>query len=904
MVRYQKKIQLCVHYQQQTLGKLLMKFLPVIFILFLITNCSFSVHAQVNPGKRNNGGSQNMNSGHFYGKLVDETGKSVEDATIQLIQNKLDTVTRKKRDFVLAIVISDKKGEFSIENLPVMATFRLKITAIGYKPYDQKQSFNIDMNAAKNGDFSNMLNSLDKDLGNIKLLIDAQQLQNVTITATKPLLQLYLDKKVYNVEKDITSTGGTALDVMKNVPSVNVDIDGNVSLRNAPPQIFVDGRPTTLTLDQIPADQISSVEIMTNPSAKFDASGGGAGILNIVLKKNRKAGYNGNVRASIDSRARFGGGGDINIRQNKINLFASGMINMRKTISTVSSTRTDFIGTNTAHFNQVNGPVGKGLFAFGRFGFDYFIDNRSTLTIGGNIVRGQFRNKDLISIYRDTVKPLETIIETGLRNLKAVTDFKNYGSSLSFKHNFTKQGKELTADVNYNYSNNFNTSDYSSQYYDVNKNPTNKAVERSSGGGTTKNLTVQSDFVNPLSDTRKMEMGIRMALRNYNSNNDNFIQDSAGNYIYIASLNVKYKYDDAVYAAYTSYSQQIKNFSFQLGLRVESSKYDGNLTTKNQQFSNRFPISLFPSVFLTQKLTKNSDLQLNYSRKINRPNFFQLIPFIDFSDSLNLSVGNPDLIPEFTNLIEMAYQTQYGKGNSILLNIYGRNTNDLITRYQYRDKNPNPAKTDSVLFTSYANANRSYTYGLELTGKNKFAKWWDLTTNVNLFNSTIKASNLPGATDNSQFSWFLKLNNNFKLPKNFSIQLTGDYQAKTLVPISSGRGGGGFGGGQMFGGGSQPTSQGYIKPIYSADIAIKKEFLKNNAASLTLQFSDIFRTKKYDTHAESTFFVQDNSRRRDPQVVRLNFNWRFGKFDVALFKRKNMKGDAENMQNMQQNTPQ
>lgn len=871
-------------------------------ILTFLSILSIDSFSQTGTGNSNRaaGSQQNMNVGHFYGKLVDETSnKPIEGASIQLVQNKLDTVLKKRRDFVLAIVLSNKKGEFSLENLPVLGNFRLKITAVGYKMYDEKQSFSLDMNAARNGDYNSMLNGVDKDLGNIRLSTDAQQLQNVTVTASKPLLQMYLDKKVYNVEKDISSTGGTAVDVMKNVPSVSVDIDGNVSLRNAAPQIFVDGRPTTLTLDQIPADQIASVEIMTNPSAKYDASGGGSGILNIVLKKNRKAGYNGNVRAGIDSRARPGIGGDINVKQNKINVFLAGMFNMRRSLSTVMTDRTDFPGTDIAHFKQDNRPDGRGYFTFGRTGLDFLVDNRNTITLSGSIVRGRFRNKDQINIYRDTVKTSGTVIETGVRKLTAVTDFRNYGASFSYKHNFAKTGKELTADANYNYSNNSNTSDYNVQYSDVNNNPLGKSVERSSGGGTSRNITVQTDFVNPMGTTQKLEMGLRMGLRMYDNNNDNFIQDpSTGEYVYIPALNVKYRYDDAVYAAYTTYSQQIRKFSFQLGLRIESSSYKGTMTNTNQQFSNKYPFSLFPSVFVTQKLTDKSDLQLNYSRKINRPNFFQLIPFTDFSDSLNLSKGNPDLVPEFTNLVEIGYQQQFNSGNSLLLTLYGRNTNDLITRYQFRDKNPNPAKSDSVLFSSYANANSSYTFGLELTGRNKIAKFWDLTTNINLFNSTLKAGNLTGTGDNSQFSWFIKLNNSFKLPKKFSIQLTGDYQAKTLVPANSGRSGGG--GGQIFmGGGSQPTSQGYIKPVYGADFSIKKEFLKNNAASLTLQVSDIFRTRVYQTHAESAYFIQDNSRRRDPQVVRLNFNWRFGKFDVALFKRKNMKGEMENMQNMQ-----
>ena len=290
-------------------------------------------------------------------------------------------------------------------------------------------------------------------------------------------------------------------------------------------------------------------------------------------------------------------------------------------------------------------------------------------------------------------------------------------------------------------------------------------------------------------------------------------------------------------------------------------------------------------------------MQVNYSRKINRPNFFQLIPFIDYSDSLNLSVGNPNLVPEFTNLLELSYSNQYKPGNTFLATVYFRNTDNLITRYQYKDANPNPAKPDSVIISTYVNANRSYTYGFEVTGKNKLAKWWDLTTNLNLFNSTIQAGNLAGGETNSQFSWFAKINNNFKLPKNFSIQFSGDYTAKTLVAPG---GGGSRGMGMMFGGGSQPSAQGYIKPIFGADLSIRKEFLKNNAASLTLQFSDIFRTRLYASHSESQYFVQDNERRRDPQFVRLNFNWRFGKMDVSLFKRKNMKGEMENMQNAQQ----
>ena len=871
---------------------------PIKFLLICVFTLNISItHAQMPGGGANRGG-QNMNLGQFYGKVIESVNnKPLEAASVLLVQNRFDTATKKRKDVVVAGMLTNKRGEFSLENLNIMGQYKLQITAIGFKSYEEKVAFQLNAAGAKPGDMSSMLSNVVKDLGNLTLTPDATQLETVNVTSSKAMLEMKIDRKVFNVEKNLTSVGGPAIDVMKNVPSVNVDIDGNVSLRNAAPQIFVDGRPTTMTLEQIPADAIASVEIITNPSAKFDASGGGAGILNIVLKKNRKAGYNGNVRAGIDYRARPSLGGDFNTKQGKVNFFAAGQFGMRKSISTVSTNRVDFIEDTTAFLNQNNKPINKGFFAFGRAGMDYFIDNRNTLTIGGNIVRGQFKTDDIININRDTVKPLTTVSELGNTKSNSTGNFRNYGATMSFKHNFAKANKEWTADLNYNYSKNDNIGDYSTQYFFTNNDPKTPAfINRSKGGGTTQFFTVQTDYANPITEKMKIEMGLRASFRDFTSFNDNYFQVS-GQYMLNPLLSNNYKFNDALYAGYTTFAHQLKNFSYQLGLRVESSAYNGNLINKGQKFTTKYPLSIFPSAFATYKLDEKQDMQLNYSRKVNRPNFFQLIPFIDYSDSLNLSVGNPQLVPEFTNLMELSYSNQYKAGNTFLATAYFRNTNNLITRYQYRTANPDTSKSSTVIMNTYANANKSYTFGFEMTGKNKLAKWWDLTTNLNLFNSTIKAGNLVGGVNSSQFSWFAKINNNFKLPKNFSIQFSGDYTAKTLVAPGGGNRGG-MGG--MFGGGSQPSAQGYIKPVYGADLAIKKEFLKNNAASLTLQFSDIFRSRIYATHAEGTTFIQDNERRRDPQMVRLNFNWRFGKIDVSLFKKKNMKGEMENMQNAQQ----
>lgn len=248
----------------------------VIFVNVLSLFISIA-NAQMPGTGRGQMNSQNVNMGHLYGKIIEtNSNKPLEAASVLLIQNKMDTVTKKRKDVVVAGMLTDKKGEFSLENLNIMASYKLKITAIGFKPLEQKVGFEMNMANMKAGDMSALINAVDKDLGNIDLTPDPQILENVTVAGSKALFTMNIDRKVFNVEKNLTSVGGTAVDVMRNVPSVNVDIDGNVTLRNAAPQIFIDGRPTTLTLEQIPADEIASIEIISNPSAKFDAKIGRA----------------------------------------------------------------------------------------------------------------------------------------------------------------------------------------------------------------------------------------------------------------------------------------------------------------------------------------------------------------------------------------------------------------------------------------------------------------------------------------------------------------------------------------------------------------------------------------------------------------------------------------------------
>jgi len=910
--------------------------------------CLFSISLMAQPPGMGGGGmgAGMGQNGRFYGKIVDAAGgKPIPAASIQLVSSKFNMAQRKLVDTVLTGQLTPNNGNFSLENVPVMGDYKLVISAIGFKPYEQKISFLtkeqqdklakafMQMNAQKQqqsksdssnktkspaagggnanmmaimksvfgDDMSAMMNIGDKDLGNIKLEMDAKELQNVVVTGSKPLMQLGIDRRTFNVDKSLSASGNTATDIMRQIPTINVDVDGNVTVRNQSPTLFVDGRPTTLTLDQIPADEILSVELITNPSAKYDASGGGAAILNVILKKNKKPGYNGSLRAGIDSRGMPNGGGDISIRKGKVVTNISANYNMRKSLSW-SDIKTAYTGNQTTPASTIVQDIeseGGGYFAFGRAGIDYLIDNRNTLSLTFNLFKGSFDNEETNKMRYDTFyNPIKTW--TGARISEQDRMFQNLGATLGFKHNFAKPGHELTSDINFNDSKNSGQSNFINQMYNANGIPAERPTRQlTDGGGGSMYGVAQLDYVNPITKTTKFEGGLRAQIRTFEANNDNYIYDyNQNDFVIVPSISANYEFTDRVFAAYgivTGRNKEGGRFGYNLGLRVESSNYDGILTDTKDEFSVEFPLSLFPSAFASYKLNDKSDLQFNYSRRINRPNFFQLMPFVDYTDPLNLRVGNPELKPEFTNSLETNYSYQFNNNHSILASAYLKYTTDLISPYQYKDLNP--VSKDSVIYNTYVNAQSSTRYGFEITGTNKINKKLDLITNLNVYNATVNSENIEQDLNNSQTSFYGKMTITQKIGKknNWVVQANGDYQSKTVLPVG---GGGGMRG--MYGGTQAAGSNGYVNPNYGMDLSIRRDIIKNKsgqgyAGSLTLSMSDVFRTRIYDATTNSDFFVQNLSRRRDPQVLRLQFNWRFGKMDASLFKRKNMKGEAEGM---------
>jgi outer membrane receptor protein involved in Fe transport len=855
-----------------------MKFIYIFFIAIL-TQLNSSAQYPTGAGARGAGASANM--GRFYGKVVDANKKGIEGITIQLKGSKFDPATKKSTESILGTMLSANNGDFSFENLAVMGNFKLIITGVGFKKQEKQISFNLKTGAGQN--MQDMMAMVDKDLGNIKIEEDVNELKSVTVSSTaKPQFEMGIDRKIFNVEKNLTSQGQTAVEVMKSIPNLNVDIDGNVTLRNATPTLLIDNRPTTLTMDQIPADIIERVEIITNPSAKYDATGGNAGILNIVLKKNKKNGYNGGIRSGLDMRGKFNGGGDMNVRDSKFNFSLNANLNGRKSINSSANERQILGSSLPTNIETINNSTGNGSFNFYRAGVDYIADNRNTFSLYGNMMQG-----DMGSIGTQII---DSIIGSTSKNYSLVNsskfNFLNKGAQFSYKHLFEEKGHELSADFNYNQSNNDNWSLINSSFLN----------QRSAGKGNNKNYSFNIDYAREFKNDVKFETGIRVNDRSEYNKRDQYRNEKL-----IDAISSQYQYGETVYAAYSNVNMKKNNWSFQLGLRAESRSYNGNILNKlgkdSLPFSVSYPITLFPSAFINYKINDKQDFQINYSKRINPPNFFQLLPFPDYSDPQNISVGNPGLKPQFTHSFEVAYNNAYAKGSNFLATAYYKYSTDLITSYVYRDINRASVNLDSAYFSSSINANTATVYGLELSNKTAITSWWDLNLSFNLFKSVINAT-IPGQNVNNDLtSWFSKMNNTIKLPKGFSYQFSGQYQAKTILPPggnSSGGGGrGGMGGGGGGWGGPQSTAQGYNFPAYDFDMAIKKDWTLSGGRTASLSFSvnDVFKTRVNKTYSESQYFTQSVTRVRDQQFFRINFSYRFGKFDVNLLRRKSSKGD-------------
>ena len=793
-------------------------------------------------------------TGRIYGKVVDETTlKPLEFVSVVAFR------PLGRRDSIVGGMLTLNNGEFNIDNLPI-GGIKMKISLIGYK--DIIKQINL------------FPPDLEVDMGDLKLSVDSKLLNELEVTGQKTTMQLGLDKKIFNVDKNITTTGGTAEDVLKSVPSVTVDADGSAKLRNNATKIYVDGRPTLMNINQIPADQIDNIEVISNPSAKFEAASSG-GIINIVLKKNKKPGYNGFLSAGIGTGNRYNGMANLNIKEGRSNVTAFYNFNKTSNPTNGYSNRT-FLSPTAPYkdFNQQTETKFDNLFQIGRLQWDYNVSNRNMLSLAGMYINGVFNiGSDQNYEYKNAAGAQ---ILRGTFQQRPENEFKNYMVQATWKKSFPKKGKELITDLTYGFGGSNNDANWTRTILKPTGEEAAPTQKINIGGGNEgQQVTFQMDFTNPINDSTKIEMGVRSYWNNRTQDYLYSLYDyTTAKYIQQNAYSQNTDVSDMINAAYITYGSMWSGIGYQIGMRFEQSRLEGTSKLDNQpSFGYDYPKSvsdllnaLFPSVYLSKKLNKTEEVQANFSRKINRPNFYQLMPIIMGADAENIRIGNPALAPEFINLAEFNY-SKIWKSNNWLATVYLRGEENPITTFIAPLDS-----TSTVRKTTYINGKSATRYGMDNILKLTLAKDLELTTNLNVFNLKIETQ----TTTNKGWALNGKFNLTYKLPKKlkaFSLQLQGSYESDQII------------------------AQGSRKGIAFADFAVKYSFWK--MANLTLQVSDITNSRREVLYISDATITQESMRRRDLRYVKLTFQMPFGKMDSSIFRKAKDARRNNNTQDMQ-----
>ena len=824
-----------------------MKKLFVFPLFLLVATISFAQ----NPA--GNSPMSNLKIGRIYGKLR-------EAGTRQAVAYASITVEKSVngRDSLIGGALSEDNGDFNITGLP-MGMFKVKVSFVGYKTFEKLVKVLPPDN-------------VEQDLGDLQLSADSKVLGELQVTAEKTSTQLSLEKRVFNVDKNITSIGGTAEDVLKNVPSVTVDADGNAKLREKGATIYVDGKPTLMTLTQIPSDQIESVEVISNPSAKYDASITG-GIVNLVLKKNRKPGYNGIAVLGAGQNDRYNGMLNLNAHEGRLNMTAFYNINSAKSPSAgyTHKITKNTEGVTTSFFDQNSTAVLNNVFQVGKLGLDYSVNNRNTLSLAGTVVRGRFD----ISTYQDyTFKSPSGVLDSfGVRSTEPRNNFKNNSIETNWKKTFAKKGELLTASATYGFGSVSNVGDWTTTNIDAatgKPKANTPELVRIAGANKSSQFLFQLDYVNPINDSTKIEMGVR-SLSNGRDQNYFYNDFKYDKNAYAQNIGLSQDADitDAVNAAYLTYSSRFKNqINYQIGLRFEQSSLVGvSRLADNPNFGFHYPSktqpvwkSFFPSFFLSKKLDEKTELGFNISRKIERPNFRQLMPGVQGADKQNVQIGNPALQPEFLDAAELTYNKMFGNHNW-LITLYGEYEENTIKPFA------RPSATDpSVLITTFVNGKNETAYGVDNTLKLALSKNIELTTSFKVFHVAVSIDTF------SYSDWVAsgKANLQWKLPYSFALQASGSYDGNKIL------------------------GQGYRKGFPSADFAVKKSFF-HNAANVSFSINDVFNTRRDLIIYDQPRYYQETMRRRETRFYKISLQIPFGKPDASIFKKRKQQEGQQDM---------
>lgn len=774
--------------------------------------------------------------GVIKGKVLDQgTNTPLEYANV--------VVYRVRDSSMVEGTVTDVDGAFKMDKLP-FGRFYVKVQFIGY-PIKKIDSIFIRPDKP------------EVNLEIVSLTMSSKTLQAVEITDKKSALEFNLDKKVINVDQTLAASGGTAIDIMQTIPSVQVDIEGNVSLRGSSNLLMlVDGRPSgIISLDQLPASMVERVEIITNPSAKYDPDGA-TGIINIVLKKKKTPGYNGMVSVNAGTGDKYNASVNLNYRYHKFNFFTTYDFRNFAHRSTNNLLRESWKGDTIFTLAQLSDSKRNGKFHNIRFGIDYFINDLYTVSVSG------IRNFRTYEGY-ENMSNSNSVFETITRQFDRRTDDQNDDSgselTLNFKRKLDERNGEWTADFFYSNSSGDRTSLMNTQYPDTNQQWISEFLkENNLSDMRRKAITAQTDFVKAFNFGR-LEAGYKYSF----GNNDmdyrylNFDED-----VWITDTNRTnaFLYTEQLHSVYGIFSNTLGGkFRYQAGLRVEQAFTTSDQKTIDTVYKNQY-LSLYPSAHLRYELSQMHMFQLSYSRRVNRPGAWSLNPFINYSDPLNLSAGNPYLKPEYVNSMELGYTFTWKK-TSVNTNLFYRYTTDVITRIMELQGN-------GISFTSYKNQDKASAFGLEFILTQQIFKWWRANGNFSYFKSEYIGSDINSKSSESK-SWTFKFNSQMSLPYDIEAQVNFFYSAPAIMAPGMG---GGFRGGMMGGG-----TQGKMAENYSADIGLRKKVLKGNG-TISVRVSDIFDTQKYELTTYGLNFESTSYRKRDSRVLFLGFSYRFNDY--------------------------
>jgi iron complex outermembrane receptor protein len=793
-----------------------------IFTLLSIAICfSFIVKAQ---------------NGRITGSVKDASSKNIHSATVSLFKLKDSSLVK--------FAATGNNGEYEFSNIADGKYF-VAASNVGYKKV-VSLAFEISSTNSSVAIPVLVMSEQAKDLG------------GVTVTAKKPFIETKIDKTVVNVEASPTSAGATALEILEKSPGVTVDNDGNISLRGkAGVIIMVDGKPTYLSssdlanlLKNMPASALDQIEIMTNPSARYDAAGN-AGVINIKTKKGRGAGFNGSITAGITSSVfkprdalylipKSQNSINFNYRRRKVNFFGNYNPNFSQGRGGLTIDRRFFDNNgNIAGYSDVDTR-----FKFGnnnhtlKLGVDLFADKKNTY---GVVVSGFAFNGHPTPVTVNTLYDANRQLTSSLVSLtENRIHFNNFSGNFNYRHLFDTAGRELTVDLDYiGYR---NTSDMllTTEFYNASGQQSSDPLLLKGHLPSDINIySIKSDYTHPFKKGGRLEAGIKSSYVKTDNivdyqrlSIDKWIPDARSNH---------FIYDENINAAYLNVNKQIKKWSFQGGLRIENTIAKGFQVTNDSTFKRDFT-NLFPSAFISYAVNAKNSLTLSYSRRITRPNYQDLNPFTYFLDSLSYRQGNPYLLPQFTHNIELSHSY---KGKLITTLNYN-NTTDVISQIFKQN-----SQTKIVFFTA-DNVAKFTNIGISITAPIPVTRWWNTNFFTNIYNNHYKGIYNATPLDISYTSFMVNISNTFTIKQGFSLELSGFYRAKGVDQLN------------------------VNQPIYQMSLGGQKNILKNKA-TVRLNIRDPFAWQEYRGLTEYGNIYARIHNKFDTRQVTATFTYRFGK---------------------------